>query len=246
MRCVTNRLAERDGSGRARAVSVEGSDFLIEADTIVTAIGETPDLSFLPKGIIFSGRSVDAGAPGSTAVPAVFACGDVAGGSRTVVHAIGSAKKAAVAADRHLRQLPFGSLEAALRIGENGGISFRRYVEGTFLSEPEEVVRFADLNTDYFTHHERRTRPKVPKADRAGAAEVYGSLSVEQALGEAGRCLSCGMCDYCDNCYLFCPDSSVVKQESDEARAIDYEYCKGCGICANECPVGIIEMEKEG
>ncbi len=245
IRCVRNRLAETDGSGRPRAVSIEGSDFLIEADTIVTAIGQTSDLSFLPKEIIFSGQSIGVGALGSTAMPAVFACGDIAGGSRTVVHAIESAKKTAVAADCHLRQLPFENLEATLRIGEKGGISFRRYVEGTFLSESEEVVRFADLNTDYFTHQDRPVRPKVPKEDRAGTTEVYGGLSVEQVLAEAWRCFSCGVCDYCDNCYLFCPDSSVVKQESGETRVIDYEYCKGCGICAEECPVGLIEMEKE-
>jgi 2-oxoacid:acceptor oxidoreductase delta subunit (pyruvate/2-ketoisovalerate family) len=53
------------------------------------------------------------------------------------------------------------------------------------------------------------------------------------------------MCDFCGNCYLFCPDSSVVKQENDESWRFDYEYCKGCGICANECPGGFIEMEKE-
>jgi 2-oxoacid:acceptor oxidoreductase delta subunit (pyruvate/2-ketoisovalerate family) len=244
--CVSNRLADADGSGRSRAVPIEGSDFFIEADTLVTAVGETPDLSFIPQEIARSGQSVGVGVLGSTSSRVVFACGDAAGGPRTVVHAIGSAKKTAVAVDRRLRGLPLEGLEAGLRLGEKGTISFRRYVEGTFLSEPEEVVRFADLNTDYFTYQERQAKPKVPKEQRANRTEVYGSLSIEQALLEAGRCLSCGMCDQCENCYIFCPDSSVVKKEGDEGRVIDYDYCKGCGICAEECPVGLITMEKEG
>ena len=47
-------------------------------------------------------------------------------------------------------------------------------------------------------------------------------------------------CIDCDNCILFCPDASVNKEHD-----IDYDYCKGCGICANECPSDAIEMVKE-
>jgi 2-oxoacid:acceptor oxidoreductase delta subunit (pyruvate/2-ketoisovalerate family) len=245
IKCVTNRLISPDGDGRPGVVPIDGSDFFIEADTIISAIGEMPDVTFLPKGIAILRQSVEVDAMGSTSAPALFACGDAVGGVRTVVHAIGSAKKAAVAIDRYLKGQPLEDLDNDLSIGEKESISFRRYFEGTFLPEPEKVVRFADLNADYFTHDERQVRPKVPREDRAATTEVYEGLSMKQALAEAGRCLGCGMCDYCDNCYLFCPDSSVVKQESGETRVIDYEYCKGCGICAQECPVGLIEMVKE-
>ena len=47
-------------------------------------------------------------------------------------------------------------------------------------------------------------------------------------------------CVDCENCYIFCPDASISTE-----REIDYDYCKGCGICANECPVDAIEMIKE-
>lgn len=245
IKCVTNRFISPDGGGRAGVVPIEGSDFFIEADTVISAIGEMPDLSFLPKEIMVSIQSIGVDAMGSTSAPAVFACGDVSGGARTVVHAIGSAKKAAIAIDRYLKGRAHEGLDNDLRIGEKESISFRHYLEGTFPSGSEKLIRFADLNTDYFTHEERQVRPKVPKEDRAATTEVYEGLSVEQALAEAGRCFSCGMCDDCDNCYLFCPDSSVVKPERGETRVIDYEYCKGCGICAEECPVGLIEMVKE-
>lgn len=134
-----------------------------------------------------------------------------------------------------------------MRIGEKGSISFKRYLGDTSSSaESQKVVHFDDLNPTYFQHKERYERPKVPKEYRTNKKEVYGNLSMQQALGEAERCFSCGMCDYCDTCYLFCPDASVVRQEDGRISVIDYEYCKGCGICANECPIGVIEMEEEG
>ncbi|MCV4861090.1 glutamate synthase, partial [Escherichia coli] len=63
--------------------------------------------------------------------------------------------------------------------------------------------------------------------------EVVQGLDERNALFEARRCLSCGNCFSCDNCYGVCPDNAVIKLgEPGEAYAIDYDYCKGCGICA--------------
>jgi 2-oxoacid:acceptor oxidoreductase delta subunit (pyruvate/2-ketoisovalerate family) len=246
IKCVTNRLTATDASGRPGIVPIDGSDFVIEADAIISAIGENPDLTFLPEAVATSRQSIKVSSMGSTSMPALFACGDVAGGSRTVVHAIGSAKKAAIAVDRHLKKQSPEGLETDLRIGGKGSISFSRYIAGVFPCQQDDVARFADLNTDYFDYSERQTKPKISRQERTGMIEVYGSLSPGQALAEAERCFSCGLCDECDNCYLFCPDSSVVKREKGEPRVFDYDYCKGCGICAVECPVGLIEMAKEG
>jgi len=68
----------------------------------------------------------------------------------------------------------------------------------------------------------------------------------EEALQEAERCLSCGVCKMCGNCYLFCPDSAITLDPEIDRYVINYEYCKGCGICANECPVGAISIQSEG
>jgi 2-oxoacid:acceptor oxidoreductase delta subunit (pyruvate/2-ketoisovalerate family) len=64
------------------------------------------------------------------------------------------------------------------------------------------------------------------------------------ALYEARRCMSCGNCFGCDNCYGACPDNAIVKL-ADGQYEVDYDYCKGCGLCAAECPCGSIEMRPE-
>lgn len=93
IKCVKNRLAEIDGSGRPRPTPIEGSDFFIEADHVISAIGEVSDLSFLPGEIETYNQSVGVDELGSTNTPRIFACGDVTGGPRTVAHAIGSGKR---------------------------------------------------------------------------------------------------------------------------------------------------------
>ena len=68
----------------------------------------------------------------------------------------------------------------------------------------------------------------------------------DNALFEARRCLSCGNCLACDNCYGVCPDNAVLKLGPGGAYIrIDLDFCKGCGMCARECPCGAIEMVPE-
>ena len=70
-------------------------------------------------------------------------------------------------------------------------------------------------------------------------------LDQTNALFEARRCLSCGNCFECDNCYGVCPDNAVTKLGGAKRYAFNYDYCKGCGICAAECPCGAIVMTPE-
>jgi 2-oxoacid:acceptor oxidoreductase delta subunit (pyruvate/2-ketoisovalerate family) len=62
---------------------------------------------------------------------------------------------------------------------------------------------------------------------------------------EAARCLSCGRCNQCDNCWIYCPDAVISRDKG--LYQIDYDYCKGCSLCASVCPravISIIEEEK--
>ena len=80
---------------------------------------------------------------------------------------------------------------------------------------------------------------------------MVGGLDESNALYEARRCMSCGNCFSCDNCFGVCPDNAVIKlAEAAEnpnvnGYAIDLDFCKGCGLCVQECPCGAIEMVPE-
>ncbi len=74
---------------------------------------------------------------------------------------------------------------------------------------------------------------------------ILQGLTEENALFEARRCMSCGNCFECDNCYGVCPDSAVVKLGAGKGYEFNYDYCKGCGVCAQECPCGHIRMIPE-
>jgi Pyruvate/2-oxoacid:ferredoxin oxidoreductase delta subunit len=89
-------------------------------------------------------------------------------------------------------------------------------------------------------------RPHLEAARRASSFdEVVAGLDESTALFEARRCLSCGNCFECDNCYGVCPDNAVRKLGPGKGYEFDLEYCKGCGICAKECPCGAIAMGPE-
>jgi 2-oxoacid:acceptor oxidoreductase delta subunit (pyruvate/2-ketoisovalerate family) len=104
---------------------------------------------------------------------------------------------------------------------------------------------FGALNTWYYTDAPATVRPRLEAARRITTFdEVTGGLDESTVLFEARRCMSCGNCFGCDNCYGVCPDNAIVKL-GDGRYEIDYDYCKGCGLCAVECPCGAIEMEPE-
>jgi Pyruvate/2-oxoacid:ferredoxin oxidoreductase delta subunit len=74
---------------------------------------------------------------------------------------------------------------------------------------------------------------------------VHTGLDADSALFEARRCLSCGNCFECDNCYGICPDNAITKLGVGKRFEFKYDYCKGCGMCAAECPCGAIAMTPE-
>jgi 2-oxoacid:acceptor oxidoreductase delta subunit (pyruvate/2-ketoisovalerate family) len=222
LQCQKMRLGEPDASGRRQPIPIEGSEFVLEARHVIAAIGQESDLSFLPEGVRATSRGIVVDGTGETTRAGVFAGGDVAAGvAQRVVDAIGSGKRAALAIDRYLR-----------------------HQEAPLEAEPA-LASFEMLNLDYFAPAERVAMPQLPMAQRvAGFGEVNLGYTTAQAVTEAERCFSCGVCNHCDNCYLFCPDVAVHKLAAD-GYEFDYDYCKGCGICAEECPRNAIDIEEE-
>jgi len=197
----------------------------LEADSLVLALGQETDLSLLEglPGLEVEDGVVRVGPSLMTGYPGVFAGGDMVPAERTVTVAVGHGKKAA----RHI--------DAWLRGGE-------------YAPPPKhEPASFGLINGWYYADAPRTVRPKLELARRQSTfEEVVGALDESTALYEARRCLSCGNCFSCDNCYGVCPDNAVIKLASpEEPYAFDYDYCKGCGICAKECPCGAIEMVPE-
>ena len=102
------------------------------------------------------------------------------------------------------------------------------------------------LNTWYYSDAPGTIRPQLELARRIGTFdEVVRGLGERTAQFEARRYMSCGNCFECDSCYGVCPDNAVIKLGSGQRFQIDLDYCKGCGICASECPCGAIEMHPE-
>jgi NADPH-dependent glutamate synthase beta subunit-like oxidoreductase len=244
--CLRMELGEKDESGRRRPVPIPDSNFFFEADNVVIAAGEEVELSFLPKGLEKKEGIVLIQRDGSTGVKGIFAGGDLASNQRTVAHAIGSGKKAALAIDCYLNGK---NSEEALRqilIGEGPSISMFRYLHPQERLMNPHVVTFDELNTDYFesSRRQRETKGFIKKRIK-GFGEVTCGFTEGIALDEAERCFSCGTCVGCENCYVFCPDASIIKIGEVLSHQVDYDFCKGCGICFSECPRGVISLKEE-
>jgi len=195
----------------------------LEADCLVLALGQNADLSVLDgvPGVTFSDGVVEVGPDLMTGHPGIFAGGDMVPSERTVTVAIGHGKKAARSIDAFLRST------------------------GSPAAGKHAPASFGAMNTWYYADAPATVRPRLETARRIGTFdEVTGGLDESTALFEARRCMSCGNCFGCDNCYGVCPDNAIVKL-GDGQYEIDYDYCKGCGLCVVECPCGAIEMEPE-
>ena len=197
----------------------------LAADSLVLALGQEVDLSLLdsvPDLLIHNGVVQVDPATMMTGYPGLFAGGDMVPAERNVTVAIGHGKKAA----RHI--------DAWLR--------------GTRLAPqpPHAPALFEQLNPWYYSDAPKQMRPQLDLARRTSSFdEVQGGLTEDNALFEARRCLSCGNCFECDNCYGVCPDNAVIKLGPGKRFEFNLDYCKGCGICAAECPCGAIEMRPE-
>jgi NADPH-dependent glutamate synthase beta subunit-like oxidoreductase len=198
----------------------------LEADSLVLALGQEADLSLLDgvEGLQIEDGVVQVGPNMMTGHPGVFAGGDMVPAERTVTVAIGHGKLAARHVDAWLRQSAYDP------------------------GPPAELATFDKLNTWYYADAPKTVQPQLSLARRRSTFdEVTGGLDEGNALFEARRCLSCGNCFACDNCYGVCPDNAVVKlgPGAPYEYAIDLDFCKGCGLCAEECPCGAIQMLPE-
>jgi NADPH-dependent glutamate synthase beta subunit-like oxidoreductase len=209
----------------ARGNAVPTGEFeTLAADSVVLALGQDVDLSLLDgvPGLEIKDGVVQVDAGMMTGHPGIFAGGDMVPGERTVTVGIGHGKLAA------------RNIDAWLRGGQ-----WQR-------PPSHELASFDKLNTWYYTDAPKSKQPVLDTIRRQSTFdEVVGSFDETTAQFEARRCLSCGNCIECDNCYGVCPDNAVTKLGPGLRYEFNYDYCKGCGLCVSECPCGAIRTVPE-
>lgn len=255
--------------GKLEIKNIEGSEHDIEADLIVSAIGQAVDFTGLEqfnngKGAVSTDRNyVVNGQPG------VFAGGDVIR-PHLLTTAIGHGS---IAADGIHHYMNGQELEKRPKIDAHQFDLIRKLAEkGLEPKENHEPMRgtcdsnaavhnFDDRSERYIIPHDKlflghfsyvaRNQRAVTTLDKESALGNFqdrlGVLDEKQTVAEAKRCMSCGMCFECDNCVVYCPQTAVYRVKKTESTlgryvATDYDKCIGCHICADVCPTGYIQM----
>jgi 2-oxoacid:acceptor oxidoreductase gamma subunit (pyruvate/2-ketoisovalerate family) len=236
-----------DKNGKFNPCYNEEETQKLEVDTVIEAIGQAPDLSFLKSSKVKSGRTIDVDPTTlGTNIPGVFAGGDVTNLSNSVVTAIASGKRAAVNIDLYLKNDKTTDVKSFVK-SKTGAISMSRYLSGNKTNEYDGIVEYKDLNPSYFEHQPRIKAAKARARNKTVEfSENSPALSSKQAVAEAGRCFHCGRCTLCENCYIFCPDLAISLTPDNNSFSINRTQCKVCGICINECPRCALTWEGDG
>jgi putative selenate reductase len=244
LECVRNRLGEPGPDGRRRPVAIEGSEFQIEADAVIVAIGQSPDLAFLDGSGVSLHRNgsiaVDA-ETGQAGAPGIYAGGDVVEGPESIIAACAHGRRAAeaICAEFGIPFEPPPSRPAALTADE---INQVRRVRARKVAQVKPAT--------------------LPVVERAGFDLIEAVYTEEAARAEGLRCVQCTT--FCDKCIEVCPNRSnfaytidpvdlslpVLACENGELKVADHEtfrveqtrqilhlddFCNECGNCATFC-----------
>jgi coenzyme F420-reducing hydrogenase delta subunit/Pyruvate/2-oxoacid:ferredoxin oxidoreductase delta subunit len=233
LKCIKNELGEPDASGRRSPKPVPGSEFTLDVDMVIAAIGQAPESSLLADELELAERAklIDVKDPNTLATTraGVFAGGDAVTGPATAVKAIAAGKQAAISIDLYLKG------------------------EALPTAEPQEKGETQELAPGIV----EKTRPLqrgqvqlLPVESRiAGFDEVASVLTEGQAIQEAQRCLHCYLgvqldqeqCIACGTCTRVCP-LEIPTMNADGKVDIDIFQCQACGTCVAECPVQAVNV----
>jgi NADPH-dependent glutamate synthase beta subunit-like oxidoreductase/ferredoxin len=261
VRFIRNKLGEPDMSGRRSPVPIEGSEFVVPAQTVIPAVSQAADLSFLPVESSFEvarGRLKVDPATYATNAKGVFACGDFVTGPATLIEAAGHGKKCAYAIDRYLAGRSEVRIDANVRITS----SWRHDMPEMYDVIPRQHI------------------PVLPLGDRMPSADpvvnfttpVELGYTAQQAVAESTRCLMCNFniwfdpfrCTLCGACADVCPEGVIHMVDIDRLRTegtlpeiedaygwergaamvLDEERCIRCALCVKRCPFDAITMER--
>lgn len=195
LECLRMRLGEPDKAGRRQPIPIEGSEYVMEFDTVISAIGQSLDTSVLPEKIKLAKMGTIEVYPLTlqTSIPYVFAGGDAVTGEATVIDAIASGKRAAESISRYLR-------------GEDLGVG---------REEEPQVAR--DIPKEDVKPKPRQQMPTLAVEKRKNWDEVELGFSEDMMLEEAKRCLACGICSECLECEKVC-ELKVINHKQEKER----------------------------
>jgi 2-oxoacid:acceptor oxidoreductase delta subunit (pyruvate/2-ketoisovalerate family) len=244
--CLQTEPKGKDASGRILYEPAKGPEFVMDVGMLIRAVGQaisvpkdTGPVEFSPEGIRV-GRDLRCGEG------KYFAGGDAVPGLRRVCDAIGSGKLGALSIHCFLEGLNMDEIWTGIRLGQGPTFSMNEFMENGGKPNPrlQKAVDSSEINFDYFREIPQPEPPRIsPEKAVKSFEEVVGDVDEEELSKTVGRCFSCGTCTACDICYMYCPDLSVRKTR--QGYEFNYDYCKGCAICAEECPRGVIHMERE-
>jgi heterodisulfide reductase subunit A len=202
--CIKNELGPMDASGRRRPIPVPDSEYIIECDAVIPAIGQEPEVSWYEKEPYIKlsrWNTIETSPNMQTSIPEVFAAGDGVSGAATVIEAIAAGHKASK--------------------------SMHKYLDGELLESIDEPINLSkesdwlDIPDDY----SRKQRSEIAhlKADdrKKNFNEISKGLSFEQAMDEANRCLNCGGCCECMECEKACEVKAVDHSMTTEEIKIE-------------------------
>ncbi len=241
MRCLKAELVAKPDSKRMSPIPIEGSDFVISADALISAIGERVDHQWTSdfEALKWSRRDtiIVNTATMATNIDGVFAAGDAVTGPATVIEAIGGGKRAALGIDRYFRGIPQPQMPP---------VPVRRQrVAWTEVPAATKMVL---------------KRPEMPLLNmdrrRTTFQQVELGYSENMVREEARRCLRCDICRRCGLCVQICRDKMGVDAlemgylEFDHPGSTDFrrtqQRCIACGACATNCPTGAMHLEDRG
>ncbi len=220
MKCQRMELGEPDASGRRKPVPIPDSYFYVDASAVVAAISQEPDFTGMAN--LHEGKEwVKADAAGATGIANTYAGGDV---------------------------LELGLVTIAIFNGRKAAETIHNRFQNI---QPEPVQKPPVITHDkvilsYYESKLRNEAVKLSPEERLKDLnlEITSTLTSEQAIDEAKRCMSCGSCFDCGTCWSYCQDQAIVKPVMKHGTyKFKLDFCKGCNKCAENCPCGYIEMK---
>jgi NADPH-dependent glutamate synthase beta subunit-like oxidoreductase/coenzyme F420-reducing hydrogenase delta subunit len=233
LKCIRNELGDPDKSGRKSPKPVAGSEFVLDVEMIIAAIGQAPESSSFGSKLERSERGNRIAAKDpitlATSIPGVFAGGDAVTGPATAIKAIAAGQRAARAIDAYLR---------------------RESQSRSRVADPVDLEKVSSGVIERTRCFSRSGGEMLPAAERLrGFDEVTSAMSESRAIQEALRCLHCHLgarvdqeaCVSCLTCVRVCP-LGIPRASKMGEITINPVDCQACGMCAMECPVRAIDI----